>query len=251
MIYTSGSTGPAEGRGGHPRRAREPGGWRSARLRAGGRATGWRSSRSPAFDAVGCGAGRWRCWPARRWWWSRRSGGWARSWPSCWPRRGVDACDAAGPAGAGHAGREGSVAAGAGAGGRRGGVPAGAGRRGWAAPAGRWSTRTGRPRRRSDATAWRCRPRSPEAADRVAGRQHAGVRAGRVAGAGAGRGGRGAVRGRGGAGARLPGPAGADRGAVRGLPVRAGRGADVPDRGPGPVDPGRAAGVRRAGPTSR
>ena len=29
---------------------------------------------------------------------------------------------------------------------------------------------------------------------------------------------------------------GADRGAVRGVPVRGGRGADVPDRGPGPVD---------------
>ncbi len=41
-----------------------------------------------------------------------------------------------------------------------------------------------------------------------------------------------------GAGAGVPGPAGADRGAVRGVPVRAGRGADVPDRGPGPVERG-------------
>ena len=38
---------------------------------------------------------------------------------------------------------------------------------------------------------------------------------------------------------------GADGGAVRGVPVRPGRGADVPDRGPGPLA-GRAAGVRRA-----
>ena len=49
----------------------------------------------------------------------------------------------------------------------------------------------------------------------------------------------GVVRGRGGPGARLPGPSGADRGAVRGVPVRV-RGADVPDRGPGPVAGGRA-----------
>ena len=39
------------------------------------------------------------------------------------------------------------------------------------------------------------------------------------------------------AGPGLPGPAGADRGAVRGLPVREPGSADVPDRGPGPVDP--------------
>ena len=43
------------------------------------------------------------------------------------------------------------------------------------------------------------------------------------------------------------GRAGADRGAVRGLPVRRRRGADVPDRGPGPVEPVRAAGVRGPG----
>ncbi len=40
---------------------------------------------------------------------------------------------------------------------------------------------------------------------------------------------------------------GADRGAVPRVPVRVGRGADVPDRGPGEVDAGRSAGVRGAG----
>ena len=53
------------------------------------------------------------------------------------------------------------------------------------------------------------------------------------------------------AGAGLPGAAGADGGAVRGRPVRGRRVADVPDRGPGPVAGGRAAGVRWAGPMSR
>ena len=43
------------------------------------------------------------------------------------------------------------------------------------------------------------------------------------------------------------GRAGLTRRAVRRVPVRGRRGADVPDRGPGPVDAGRAAGVRRAG----
>ena len=43
------------------------------------------------------------------------------------------------------------------------------------------------------------------------------------------------------------GRAGLTAGAVRGLPVRAGGGADVPDRGPGPLDHRRRAGVRRAG----
>ncbi len=45
-----------------------------------------------------------------------------------------------------------------------------------------------------------------------------------------------AVPGRGPAGPRLPGPSGPDRGAVHRVPVRVGRGADVPDRGPGQVD---------------
>ena len=49
------------------------------------------------------------------------------------------------------------------------------------------------------------------------------------------------------AGAGVPGAGGADGGAVRGRPVRRGRGADVPDRGPGPVDPRRGAGVRGPG----
>ena len=64
--------------------------------------------------------------------------------------------------------------------------------------------------------------------------EHAGVRAGRVAGPGAGRGGRGAVPGRGAAGPRLPGPAGADRGAVRACPFgRAGSGCTGPGTWPG------------------
>jgi non-ribosomal peptide synthetase component F len=84
------------------------------------------------------------------------------------------------------------------------------------------------------------------AADRTAGGQYPGVRAGWVAGPGACRGGRGAVSGRGRAGPGVPGPGGADGGAVRGVPVRRKR-ADVPDRGPGAVAARRAAGVRRAG----
>ena len=79
-----------------------------------------------------------------------------------------------------------------------------------------------------------------------AGGQYPGLCAGRVAGPGAGRGGRGAVHGGGAAGPRLPGPGGADRGAVRGVPVRRAGGADVPDRGPGHVGPGRAADRGRA-----
>ena len=74
----------------------------------------------------------------------------------------------------------------------------------------------------ADGRRWR------SAADRDADGQLAGVRAGPVAGAGPGGGGRGAVPGRGAAGPGLRGPAGADRVEVRGLPVR-GRGADVPD----------------------
>ena len=53
------------------------------------------------------------------------------------------------------------------------------------------------------------------------------------------------------AGPRLPGPAGADRGAVRGVPVRGGRGADVPDRGPGPVDSRTGSWCSPGGPMSR
>ena len=49
------------------------------------------------------------------------------------------------------------------------------------------------------------------------------------------------------AGPRVHRAGGADRGAVHRVPVRAGRAADVPDRGPGPVAARRAAGVRRAG----
>jgi non-ribosomal peptide synthase protein (TIGR01720 family) len=57
-----------------------------------------------------------------------------------------------------------------------------------------------------------------------------------VAAAGAGRCGRGAVPGRAAGGPRLPGPAGADRGPVRGVPVRAGGQPDVRDRRPDALD---------------
>ena len=56
------------------------------------------------------------------------------------------------------------------------------------------------------------------------------VRAGPVPAAGAGRGGRRALRGRGRPGPRLPGPGRPDQRPVRGLPVRGFRRADVPDR---------------------
>ena len=58
-------------------------------------------------------------------------------------------------------------------------------------------------------------------ADRDAGREYAGCTCWTAGWARCRRGGRGAVRGRGAAGPRVPGPAGADRGAVRGVPVRA------------------------------
>ena len=108
-------------------------------------------------------------------------------------------------------------------------------------------TCTGRRRRRWTRPAGCATGGDGAPADRGADREHPGVRAGFVAVPGAGRGGRGAVRGGGGAGPGLPGAGGADRGAVRGVPVRRAGGADVPDRGPGPVAAGRAAGVRRAG----
>ena len=113
----------------------------------------------------------------------------------------------------GGAGRAGAAAGRAGAGLRwwwRGEALAGlaGGLAGAGAGVGGWSTRTGRPRRRSvcGSTVARASWRRRCGADRVAGRQHPGVRAGRVAGPGAGRGGGGAVRGRGAAGARVPGP---------------------------------------------
>ncbi len=84
-------------------------------------------------------------------------------------------------------------------------------------------------------------------AGRGPGGQHPGVRAGSVAGPGPGRGGRGTVHRRGAAGPRLPAPPRADRRPVHRVPVRDRRAADVPDRGPGEVDAGRAAGLRRAG----
>ena len=69
--------------------------------------------------------------------------------------------------------------------------------------------------------------------------------------AGAGRGGRGAVRGRGGAGAGVPGAAGADRGAVRGVPVRGGGERMYRTGDLARWTPGRGAGVRRAVPMTR
>src|SRR4029077_20847778 len=71
----------------------------------------------------------------------------------------------------------------------------------------------------------------------------AGGGGGRVGGSGPAGGAGGFVGGGGGPAAGVPGPSRADRGTVRGVPVRRGRGADVPDRGPGPVERGRAAGV--------
>ena len=70
-----------------------------------------------------------------------------------------------------------------------------------------------------------------------------GVCARPVARAGAGRGGRRTVRGRRRAGPRLPGPGRAEQRPVRGLPVRYGRGADVPDRRRGSAHRGRRPGV--------
>ena len=73
------------------------------------------------------------------------------------------------------------------------------------------------------------------------------VRAGSVAEPGPGGGDRGAVRGRGGSGPGVRGAAGTDRGVVRAGSLRAAGNADVPDRGPGPVDRGWGAGVPRPG----
>ena len=72
-----------------------------------------------------------------------------------------------------------------------------------------------------------------------------GVRAGAGCPAepGAGRGGRRAVSGRAGAGERLCGSGRVDRGTVRGQPLRGCRGADVPHRGSGALDPRRNAGL--------
>ena len=70
-------------------------------------------------------------------------------------------------------------------------------------------------------------------------------------GPGAAGGDRGAVCRRRGAGAWLSGPGRADGGAVCGVPVRAGRGADVPDRGPGPLDAPTGSWCSRGGPMSR
>ena len=84
------------------------------------------------------------------------------------------------------------------------------------------------------------RPRYP--ADRTPDRQHPGVRAGRVAVPGTGRGAGRAVHRRRRAGAGIPGPGRADGGTVRGVTRSAPPGgADVPDRGSGPVDRRRGA----------
>ena len=234
VIFTSGSTGAPKGVAVPHARAGEPGGGAERRVRGGRRGTGcWRSPRRALTRR--CRSWWWR-WGRGRCWWCRRAGqllagaelaagwrgrgsthltvppavlaGWWRRacWGRCgrWWRRG-----------------------------RRWPVQL-AGR--WAAPGGGWSTRTGRPRPRcARRCPGRCR-RWRAAADRGAVAEYPGVRAGPVAGPGPGRGDRGAVCGRGGAGARVLRPAGADRRAVHRVPVRAGRGADVPDRGPGEVD---------------
>ena len=112
------------------------------------------------------------------------------------------------------------------------------------------STPTGRPRRRSVATAYEpSRRHAGAGADRPADRQHAGLRA-RRAGCGpvpVGRAGR-AVPRRRGRGAGLPRPARPDGRAVRPRPVRGrARGAALPDRRPGPVAARRRARVPRPG----
>ena len=88
-------------------------------------------------------------------------------------------------------------------------------------------------------------------AGRAAGGQHPGVRAGRRADPGAAGGDRGAVCRRGRAGARVSGPGRADRGAVCGVPVRGGGGADVPDRVTWPAGQGTGSWCSPGGPMSR
>ena len=76
--------------------------------------------------------------------------------------------------------------------------------------------------------------------------EHPGLRPGQRPGPGPARGRRRAVPRRDRPGPRLPRPAGPDRRAVHRLPVRGTGGADVPDRGPGPVESGQGrAGGRR------
>ena len=163
-----------------------------------------------------------------------RSGGWSRrTLAGCSREQRVTHATAAAGA-AGGAGRTGGLRRRCVTGGRGGeALPGGRlVRRRWSRRAACWSTRTGRRRRRCAATGVAVPARTAGASPiGRAGREHPGVRAGRVAAAGAGRGGGGAVRGRGGAGAGVPGPGRADRGAVRGVPVRRCRGSGC--TGPG------------------
>ena len=208
----------AEGGGGAAWRAGEPGGGAGGRVSGWGRGTGCCSSPRRVLTPR-CRSWRWR---------------WAAGAVLVAPRAGELL---AGAALAGLAARQGvthltvppAVLAGLEPGGAGVGADAGGGGGG----AGPVSWRGGgRPGRRlvnaygpTEATVVRdddraARWRRTGRADRRAAGEYPGVRAGPVAGPGAGRGGRGAVRGRGGAGAGVPGAAGADRGAVRGVPVR-------------------------------
>ena len=99
-----------------------------------------------------------------------------------------------------------------------------------------------------DVTGWAMPGGRRAGPDRAAVCEHARLRAGCRAAAGAGRRRRRAVRRRGRAGPRLPAPAGADGGALRGRPVRRRRGADVPHRRPGALAGRRHA--RVPGPTT-
>jgi len=127
---------------------------------------------------------------------------------------------------------------------RRGGVRPGAGR-----PVG--APHTHDQRVRSERDDGHRHDRHPaagrSAAHRHPDRQHADLRPGQRTASGArGHGGR-VVPGRRQCGARLPRPARADRGAVRGESVRPRRVTAVPDRRPGAVVAGRATGVRGPG----